>query len=243
MGGDAALAGSCRLTTACIGADRGRLHALPRRAAGPITRPDGRALVPPGRYFRMHLVGYCRGTTQSAVWSGVAGFPVPASDAPWGGVSGCGPFLAVEDHGAPAPFAAFDWVRHGEAGLVNRAHRGGCRDHGGPSAAQHSCGATRVKATGRCSSTWPGRAARDATRPRPPRLDRKRKGRSFHEDLRATSWPTKMKDGSGTGLQTEHAGGSLHRRGGGAELHPAYEGDTTTASQNVGDGQGEPCER
>ena len=27
-----------------------------------------------------------------------------------------------------------------------------------------------------------------------------------------------------------------------AELHPADEGDTT-ASQNVGDGQGEPCER
>ena len=32
----------------------------------------GAPSVPPGRYFRMHLVGYLRASTASAVWSGAA---------------------------------------------------------------------------------------------------------------------------------------------------------------------------
>ena len=49
----------------------------------------GAPSVPPGRYFRMHLVGYFE-ATQSAVWSGVARIPCRCgSSCDWGAVSGC----------------------------------------------------------------------------------------------------------------------------------------------------------
>ena len=46
-----------------------------------------------------------------------------------------------------------------------------------------------------------------------------------------------------SGLQARARGGSGHRRGGGRRAAPGRRGRHDDASQNVGDGQGEPCER
>ena len=71
------------------------------------------------------------------------------------------------------------------------------------------------------------------------RLDRKRKGKK----LSNTDWVSKKRPRGqdrqdagrhdASGLQARARGGSGHRRGGGGELHPADEGDTTTLSKTL----------
>ena len=81
------------------------------------------------------------------------------------------------------------------------------------------------------------------------RLDRKRKGKKLsNEDWVSKSDPeakiAKMKDGTThLAYKPEHAVDMGHRRGGGRRAAPGRRGRHDDASQNVGDGQGEPCER
>ena len=108
-------------------------------------------------------------------------------------------------------------------------------DHGGLGGAAEHRSATTAKATGRCWSAWPGKAAVETpTAESLARLDRKRKG----EKLSNTDWVSKsdpeakiakMKDGTThLAYKPEHAvdldTGAVEA----AELHPADEGDTTT---------------
>jgi transposase len=64
----------------------------------------GAPSLPPGRYFRMHMVGYFEGIDSERAWMAVCGFGFaarfPAAGAPGQGTR---PFLAVED---PQPAAA-----------------------------------------------------------------------------------------------------------------------------------------
>ena len=135
--------------------------------------------------------------------------------------------------------AVFDWVlsldRRGAVSVKGEQHRGGCLDHGGQRGdCATSCGATRVKATGRCWSILePGRAASRHPRLRTWRvLDRKRKGKKLsNQDWVSRSDPeakiAKMKDGTThLVLQARARGGSGHRRwssgGGACGSHKSY---------------------
>ena len=106
-----------------------------------------------------------------------------------------------------------------------------------------SCGATRVKATGRCWSTWPESGIETPTAEDLARLDRKRKGKKLsNEDWVSKSDPeakiAKMKDGTThLAYKPEHAV-DLDVPVVAAEL--GRRGRHDDASQNVGDGQGEP---
>ena len=106
-----------------------------------------------------------------------------------------------------------------------------------------------MKATGRCWSTWPGRAASRRTAEDLARLDRKRKGKKLsNEDWVSKSDPeakiAKMKDGTThLAYKPEHAVDLDTGAVVAAELHPADEGDTTTLPKTLETGQGEPCER
>ena len=131
-----------------VGADRGRASTpLPRRAAGPnYAARMGAPSVPPGRYFRMHLVGYFEGidSERGLEWRCSdslslreflrLGSRERVPDHSW--LSKTRARLPHEVHAA-----VFDWVsgldRRGGSG-EGRAHRGGCLDHGGQrGAAQH----------------------------------------------------------------------------------------------------------
>ena len=131
-----------------FGADRGRLRRLCREAS---CRPYyaarmGAPSVPPGRYFRMHLVGYFEGidSERGLEWRCSdslslreflrLGSRERVPDHSW--LSKTRARLPHEVHAA-----VFDWVlalnRRGGSG-EGRAHRGGCLDHGGQrGAAQH----------------------------------------------------------------------------------------------------------
>ena len=64
----------------------------------------GAPSVPPGRYFRMHLVGYFEGIDSERGLEKLLGFPVATGVSTAGKPGSCaGPFLAVTDPRAPAP--------------------------------------------------------------------------------------------------------------------------------------------
>ena len=65
----------------------------------------GAPSVPPGRYFRMHLVGYFEGIdSERGLEMALLGFPVATGVPAVGDAgTGAGPFLAVTDPRAPAP--------------------------------------------------------------------------------------------------------------------------------------------
>ena len=75
----------------------------------------GAPSVPPGRYFRMHLVGYFEGidSERGLEWR-CSDFPVAAGVSAAGEPGSCaGPFLAIEDPHAPAPRGARGGLRLG----------------------------------------------------------------------------------------------------------------------------------
>ena len=212
----------------------------------------GAPSVPPGRYFRMHLVGYFEGidSERGLEWRCSdslslreflrLGSRERVPDHSW--LSKTRARLPHEVHAA-----VFDWVLAliGEAGLV-KGERIGVLDHGGQrGAAQH-----RAARTGEGYREMLEHLARESGIETPTAedlLDRKRKGKKLsNEDWVSKSDPeakiAKMKDGTThLAYKPEHAVDLDTGAVVAAELHPADEHDD--ASQNVGDGQGEPCER
>ena len=127
----------------------------------------GAPSVPPGRYFRMHLVGYFEGIDsergldlgaarsrfrcgRSCDWGAVIGYrTIP-------GLSRSRTRLPHEVHAA-----VFDWVLVliAEAGLIKGERIGvDASTMEAAIGAAVMCGATTAKATGRCWSAWPGKA-------------------------------------------------------------------------------------
>ena len=109
----------------------------------------GAPSVPPGRYFRMHLVGYFEGT-QSAAGVALLGFPVasgvPAAEnrerVPDSWLSRTRTRLPHESHGD---------LRLGSPDCRSRSGQGrsyrGCLDHGGQRRCATSCEGTRARVT------------------------------------------------------------------------------------------------
>ena len=109
---------------------------------------------PPGRYFRMHLVGYFEGIDSDALeWRCSDSLSLRE-------FLRLGSRERVPDHSWLSTRARLrhevkrrsSWV----LALIGEAPRGGCLDHGGQRGAAQHRDATRVKATGRCWSTGPG---------------------------------------------------------------------------------------
>ena len=153
----------------------------------------GAPSVPPGRYFRMHLVGYFEGidSERGLEWRCSdslslreflrLGSRERVPDHSW--LSKTRARLPHEVHAA-----VFDWVLAliGEAGLVKGERIGVDASTMEANAALRmgSCGATRVEGyRGACWSAWPGRAA--SRRPRP------RTWRVWTASARARSFPTR----------------------------------------------------
>ena len=93
-------------TTACSWYDRGRFDGFAEAVCQPYyaARIEG-CLGPPGRYFRIHLVGYFEGIdSERAAGVALLGFPV-ATEVPAveDAGAGAGPFLAVTDPRARCP--------------------------------------------------------------------------------------------------------------------------------------------
>ena len=168
----------------------------------------GAPSVPPGRYFRMHLVGYFEGIDSER------GLEWRCSDS-----LSLREFLLLEmrervpDHSwlsrtrARLPHevhtAVFDWVLAliAESG-EGRAHRGGCLDHGRPTRrCATSCGGTRARVTGGLERLAQESGIETPTAEDLARLDRKRKGKKLsNQDWVSRSDPeakiAKMKDGT-----------------------------------------------
>ena len=106
-----------------------------------------------------------------------------------------------------------------------------------------SCGAPRVRATGRCWSDWPQESGIETpTAEDLARLDRKRKGKKLsNQDWVSKSDPeakiARMKDGTThLAYKPEHAVDLDTGAVVAAELHPTDEGDTTTLAKTPGGG-------
>ena len=208
----------------------------------------GAPSVPPGRYFRMHLVGYFEGIDSERglewrCWDSLSlqaflrlGSRDRIPDHSW--LSRSRTRLPHEVHAA-----VFDWVLVliAEAGLIKGERIG--VDASTMEATRRcgtSCGATTAKATGRCWSAGPGKAASRHPRPRDlARLDRKRKGKKLsNTDWVSKSDPeakiAKMQDGTThLAYKPEHAVDLDTGAVVAAELHPADEDDTTTLSKTL----------
>ena len=218
----------------------------------------GAPSVPPGRYFRMHLVGYFEGidSERGLEWRCSdslslreflrLGSRERVPDHSW--LSKTRARLPHEVHAA-----VFDWVLAliGEAGLVK-----GERIGVDASTMEANAALRNIvrRDTGEGYREMLEHLARESGIETPTaedlaRLDRKRKGKKLsNEDWVSKSDPeakiAKMKARhDASGLQARARGGSGHRRGGGRRAAPGRRGRHDDASQNVGDGQGEPCER
>ena len=113
---------SCVLRPSAVGTDRGGFDGFAEAACRSYYAARlGAPSVPPGRYFRMHLVLLRGASTLSAGWMALLGFPV-ATGVSTAGKIGAGPFMAVTDPRMPHEVhtAIFDWVLAliAEAGLV-----------------------------------------------------------------------------------------------------------------------------
>ena len=135
----------------------------------------GAPSVPPGRYFRMHLVGYFEGidSERGLQWRCSDSLSLRAflrlgsrdrvPDHSW--LSRSRTHLPHEVHAA-----VFDWVLVliAEAGLIKASASASMPRPWRPTRrCGTSCGATMAKATGRCWSAWPGKAGSRHPRPRP----------------------------------------------------------------------------
>ena len=135
----------------------------------------GAPSVPPGRYFRMHLVGYFEGidSERGLEWRCSDSLSLRAflrlgsrdrvPDHSW--LSRSRTRLPHEVHAA-----VFDWVLVliAEAGLIKASASASMPRPWRPTRrCGTSCGATTAKATGRCWSAWPGKAGSRHPRPRP----------------------------------------------------------------------------
>ena len=208
----------------------------------------GAPSVPPGRYFRMHLVGYFEGidSERGLEWRCSDSLSLRAflrlgsrdrvPDHSW--LSRSRTRLPHEVHAA-----VFDWVLVliAEAGLIKASASASMPRPWRPTRrCGTSCGATTAKATGRCWSAWPGKAGSRHPRPRTWRV--------WSTSARARSFPTldwvsksdpeakiaKMKDGTThLAYKPEHAVDLDTGAVVAAELHPADEGDTTTLSKTL----------
>ena len=216
----------------------------------------GAPSVPPGRYFRMHLVGYFEGIDSER------GLEWRCSDS-----LSLREFLLLEmrervpDHSwlsrtrARLPHevhtAVFDWVLAliAEAGLVK-----GERIGVDASTMEANAALRNIvrRDTGEGYRGMLERLAQESGIETPTaedlaRLDRKRKGKKLsNQDWVSRSDPeakiAKMKDGTGVapGLQARARGGSGHRRGGGGGAAPGRRGRYDNASQDPGGGRGKP---
>ena len=170
----------------------------------------GAPSVPPGRYFRMHLVGYFEGidSERGLEWRCSDSLSLRAflrlgsrdrvPDHSW--LSRSRTRLPHEVHAA-----VFNWVLVliAEAGLI-KGERIGRRSSTmeANAALRNIVGATTAKATGRCWSAWPGKASRHP-RPRSWRvwsLKRQAAAKLSNTDWVSKSDPeakiAKMKDGT-----------------------------------------------
>ena len=213
----------------------------------------GAPSVPPGRYFRMHLVGYFEGIDSER------GLEWRCSDS-----LSLREFLRLEsrdrvpDHSwlsrtrARLPHevhtAIFDWVLAliAEAGLVK-----GERIGVDASTMEANAALRNIvrRDTGEGYRGMLARLAQESGIETPTaedlaRLDRKRKGKKLsNQDWVSKSDPeakiAKMKDGTDpSGLQARARGGSGHRRGGGRRATPGRRGRHDDAGEDAGGGQG-----
>ena len=135
----------------------------------------GRPSLPPGRYFRMHLVGYFEGidSERGLEWRCADSLSLrellrlsttePVPDHSW--LSKTRARLPLEVHEA-----VFAWVlgRLAEHGLWSRGTGSGStpRPWRPTPPCGRSCGATPARATARCSGVWRRRAGSRRPRPR-----------------------------------------------------------------------------
>ena len=214
----------------------------------------GAPSVPPGRYFRMHLVGYFEGIDSER------GLEWRCSDS-----LSLREFLRLEsrdrvpDHSwlsrtrARLPHevhtAIFDWVLAliAEAGLVK-----GERIGVDASTMEANAALRNIvrRDTGEGYRGMLARLAQESGIETPTaedlaRLDRKRKGKKLsNQDWVSKSDPeakiAKMKDGTThLAYQARARGGSGHRRGGGRRATPGRRGRHDDAGEDAGGGQGE----
>ena len=199
----------------------------------------GAPSVPPGRYFRMHLVGYFEGIDSER------GLEWRCSDS-----LSLREFLRLEsrdrvpDHSwlsrtrARLPHevhtAIFDWVLAliAEAGLVKGDASGSMPRPWRPTRrCATSCGGTRARVTGGCWRAWPRRAASRHPRPRTwrawtaSRLGKKLSNQDWVSKSDPEAKIAKMKDGTThLAYKPEHAVDLDTGAVVAAELHPADEG-------------------
>ena len=203
--------------------------------------------MPPGRYFRMHLVGYFEGIDSER------GLEWRCSDS-----LSLREFLRLEsrdrvpDHSwlsrtrARLPHevhtAIFDWVLAliAEAGLVKGERIGVDASTWRPTRrCATSCGGTRARVTGDAGALGQESGIETPTAEDLARLDRKRKGKKLsNQDWVSKSDPeakiAKMKDGTThLAYKPEHAVDLDTGAVVAAELHPADEGDTTTLEKTL----------
>ena len=204
----------------------------------------GAPSVPPGRYFRMHLVGYFEGIDSER------GLEWRCSDS-----LSLREFLRLEnrervpDHSwlsrtrTRLPHEVHTDLRLGSGADCRsrsgqgRSYRGGCLDHGQRGAAQHRAKGHGRGLPGDAGALGPGERYRD--RPRTWRVWSKRKGKKLsNQDWVSRSDPeakiAKMKDGTThLAYKPEHAVDLDTGAVVAAELHPADEGDTTTLPKTL----------
>ena len=251
LGGDAALAGSCVLRPSAVGTEGGFDGFAEAACRSYYAARLGAPSVPPGRYFRMHLVGYFEGIDSER------GLEWRCSDS-----LSLREFLRLEsrdrvpDHSwlsrtrARLPHevhtAIFDWVLAliAEAGLVK-----GERIGVDASTMEANAALRNIvrRDTGEGYRGMLARLAQESGIETPTaedlaRLDRKRKGKKLsrfsNQDWVSKSDPeakiAKMKDGTThLAYKPEHAVDLDTGAVVAAELHPADEGDTTTLEKTL----------
>ena len=218
----------------------------------------GAPSVPPGRYFRMHLVGYFEGidSERGLEWRCSdslslreflrLGSRERVPDHSW--LSKTRARLPHEVHAA-----VFDWVLAliGEAGLVK-----GERIGVDASTMEANAALRNIvrRDTGEGYREMLEHLAREsgietptaedlaASGPQAQGQEAFQRGLGFEERPRGQDRQDEGRHDA-SGLQARARGGSGHRRGGGRRAAPGRRGRHDDASQNVGDGQGEPCER
>ena len=209
----------------------------------------GAPSVPPGRYFRMHLVGYFEGidSERGLEWRCSDSLSLREFLLTGEAGTGAGPFLAVDGPARACPMKSTrrcltgSWRLIAEAGLVK-----GERIGVDASTMEANAALRNIvrRDTGEGYRGMLERLAQESGIETPTaedlaRLDRKRKGKKLsNQDWVSKSDPeakiAKMKDGTThLAYKPEHAVDLDTGAVVAAELHPADEGDTTTLPKTL----------
>ena len=197
----------------------------------------GAPSVPPGRYFRMHLVGYFEGIDSER------GLEWRCSDS-----LSLREFLRLESrdrvpdhsgcHGPAPPPRSTRRSSTGfliaEAGLVKGERIGVDASTMETRRCATSCGGTRARVTGGCWRAWPRRAASRHPRPRTRAWTASARARSSRTRTGFEERQDRQDEGRHDPSSVDLDTGAVVA----AELHPADEGDTTTLEKTLAAAKG-----